>query len=161
MLQRIQTVFLLMVASLMTIFLFFPLWFINLQGGAEYHRLYAFFYYGFVSGNSPEETVTFWPYAISGVLAVIATIIAIFEAFSYKNRLTQIKLGALNSLVMAGALISAVWFTSDIQQIWEDIDPGQFGMGVIFPAIALLCNIFANRFIRKDEKLVKSIDRVR
>lgn len=161
MLQRIQTVFLLMVASLMTIFLFFPLWFINLHSGAEYHRLYAFFYYSFVSGNSPEETVVYWPYAISGILAVIATTVAVYEAFAYKNRLTQIKLGAFNSLVMAGALISAVWFTSNIQQIWEDIDPGRFGMGVIFPAIALLCNIFANRFIRKDEKLVKSMNRIR
>ena len=83
MLQIIQTVFLLMVASLMTIFLFFLLWFINLQGGAEYHRFYAFFYYGFVSGNSPEETVTFCPYAISVVLAVIVTIIAFFVGFSY------------------------------------------------------------------------------
>lgn len=161
MLQRIQTVFLIMIVFLMIVFLFFPVWINVLQDGLEIHRLNSLYFYSSIPGATPEETVIFWPYAISGIFAVLAVTIALIEAFSYGNRLRQIKLGALNSLLMAGALISAIWFTSQIQETFGEANPGEFGLGLFLPAIALLCNIFANRFIRKDEKLVRSMDRIR
>ena len=33
--------------------------------------------------------------------------------------------------------------------------------GLFLPAAALICNMIANRFIRKDERLVRSVDRIR
>jgi hypothetical protein len=34
-------------------------------------------------------------------------------------------------------------------------------MGLYLPIAAMICNILANRFIRRDENLVRSADRMR
>jgi hypothetical protein len=36
-----------------------------------------------------------------------------------------------------------------------------YEMGFFLVIIAMICNILANRFIRRDEKLVRSADRMR
>jgi hypothetical protein len=38
---------------------------------------------------------------------------------------------------------------------------GNYLMGFYLPVVALLFNLLSNRFIRKDEMLVKSADRIR
>jgi hypothetical protein len=38
---------------------------------------------------------------------------------------------------------------------------GEYGYAMWLPAIAMLSNLVANRFIRKDEKLVRDADRLR
>ena len=161
MIQRIQTVFLFMIIVLMVAFQFFPVWENIIQEGVEVYRLYPAFYYTMLPGANPAETVSYWPYALTGILAALTVIVSVIEIFSYKNRMNQIKLGALNSLLMGGSLILAIYFTSNIQEGWEIENPGQYGMAVFFPAISLICNMLANRFIRKDERLVKSMDRIR
>ena len=37
---------------------------------------------------------------------------------------------------------------------------GQYGLGIWLPGIAVLCNLLSNRFIRKDEKLVRDSERL-
>lgn len=159
MLQRIQTVFLLIIAALMTLFLFFPVWIGVYPDGSSSHQIFALFHYQY-GPDGQEETVEYLPYAISGILAGLAIVIAVVEAFAYKNRMTQVKLGALNALILGGSLASAIWIANQSMQGWEGIQ-GQYGIGVFFPVFALICNILANRFIRKDEKLVRSMDRIR
>jgi len=41
------------------------------------------------------------------------------------------------------------------------IDFPEKGIELAFPLISLFCLFMANIFIRKDEKLVKSVDRIR
>ncbi len=159
MLQRIQTVFLLIIVALMTLYLFFPIWIGTSENGSIAHQIFGLFHYQ-NNENVPEELVEYLPFAVSGILGGLAIVISLVETFAYKNRSTQIKLGALNALVLAGSLATGLWFTNQAIQNWTDIQ-GQYGIGVIFPVIALICNMLANRFIRKDEKLVRSMDRIR
>ena len=35
------------------------------------------------------------------------------------------------------------------------------GLGLWLPGAAVICNLLANRFIRKDERLVRDADRLR
>ena len=73
--------------------------------------------------------------------------------------MTQMKLGALNSLVMAGAVVCAVVF---IDQLSDQFEYGwQYGIGLYLPIGAVFFNFLANRFIRRDEKLVRNSERLR
>ena len=71
------------------------------------------------------------------------------------------KLGALNSLVLAGFLGLSVYFTFRMEKMIGVAGEGTYEFGMYLPAVALICNLLANRFIRKDEALVRSVDRIR
>ena len=160
MLQRIQTVFLFLVSLLMVVDVFSPIWInVNIETG-ESHILYSAFYEFIPAAGEPAQN-TFFPYAIVSLTALIAAGIAFYEIFQYKNRLTQMKLGALNSIIMTVCLGCSVWFATDGQQTWMPRNTGSYGYGLFLPAVAMILNIIANRFIRKDEKLVRSVDRIR
>ena len=68
------------------------------------------------------------------------------------------KLGALNSLFLAGTIAAAFIFSN---QLAKEFGGGQFGLGLWLPGIAVLGNLIANRFIRRDERLVRDSDRLR
>ena len=101
------------------------------------------------------------PYILSGSLAALSVIVALFEIFQYRNRLNQIKIGAINALIMAGALIACLYFTYKGQTELLPEIRGNYVFGVFFPLGAMLFNSLANRFIKKDEQLVRSVDRIR
>jgi hypothetical protein len=145
----------------MVLFLLFPVWTSSPGSEGTIYRLYSLFLYSGPSENPESGAWTFWPYLVSGAFAFLAIIVALIETFSYKNRMTQIKMGALNSLLLAGAMISIVWFVTQGQQEWIQSNPGNYSVGIILPTISLIFNLIANRFIRKDEKLVRSMDRIR
>lgn len=96
------------------------------------------------------------------ILAVAAAAIALYEIFQYKNRLTQMKLGMLNSLVMAGLMGCIFYFSSYVgEDLVKTQTEGDYLAGFYIPAVGLLCNVLANRFIKRDEDLVRSMDRLR
>ncbi len=140
--------------------LFFPVWENAQVSSGERHELYGL-YYRFTADIETASTYTFVPYIAIGVLAFVAGGIAFYEIFSYKNRLLQMKLGALNSVVMTATLGFSVWFATEGQKNWMPEEIGSYGIGLFLPPIAMICNILANRFIRRDEKLVQSVDRIR
>lgn len=92
----------------------------------------------------------------------VGAAVALVSIFQYKNRLRQIQLGALNSLIIGGSVIFT-WFVyiSKAELLIDPTKQGQFDVGFYLPLVALLLNSFANRFIRRDEKLVRSADRLR
>ncbi|MEM9857567.1 MAG: DUF4293 domain-containing protein [Bacteroidota bacterium] len=156
MLQRIQTVFLVLVAICMLLTFFLPFWTYQNTEQDIYYQLYALLYEANVDG---KITKLYYPYTFTAVLASLSIIVAIVEITRYDNRLLQIKLGALNSLFIAGALILATYFATDF--IKELNVTGSYGLAFFMPAAALFFNLLANRYIRKDERLVKSVDRIR
>lgn len=100
---------------------------------------------------------TFWV----GVLAILASGIAIFSIFQYRKRLLQMKLGAVNSLVMGGCLLLAYYYSTKGDMMLNPSTVGNYQLGFYIIAMAVACNSLANRFIRRDEKLVRSADRIR
>lgn len=162
MLQRVQSIFLLGVGICMGLMLIFDIWQeTNLEEGKQ-AVLNAYYLTVAEASEGGETQITAqegsWVIAI---LAILATITAFYEIFRYDNRLTQIKLGALNSLFMGGALGCSVWYSFEGEKIVDEATRGSYDIGFIFPCIALLLNVMANRFIRRDEKLVRSVDRLR
>lgn len=152
--QRKQTIFLALTAFCLVAMIFFPIW----TAGSPTGELMLFpLHYSIKTGE--VRTTTYFPYALCALLAVAAATISIIEIGKYKDRLLQIKLGALNSLLMAGAIGSAVYFAT--RMIKMNQVAGSYGFALWLPAIAMVSNMIANRFIRKDEKLVRDSDRIR
>ncbi|GAA4390090.1 hypothetical protein GCM10023186_37960 [Hymenobacter koreensis] len=99
-------------------------------------------------------------YAI-GALALASAAVALFEIFQFRNRFNQLKLGALNLLLISATLGASFYYSSVGEQMLNVKIPGDFEAGFYLPTLALLLNLLANRFIRSDEKLVRSMDRLR
>lgn len=89
---------------------------------------------------------------------VVLVLTGLLSVFSYKNRKRQILLNNISIIINAllvGVLI--YWLlnlSGGIQFPEKGIEP-------IFPLIAIICLFITNLYIKKDERLVKSVDRLR
>ncbi len=153
--QRIQTVFLVISILSLIVAIFFPIWAHETIG--QSHKLYALHYS--IIGQSGEMIRTqYMPYCLTAILAIASITLSVIEIGKYKNRMLQMKLGALNSLLLAGTIAAAFIFSN---QLAKDFGGGKLGLGLWLPGVAVLCNLLANRFIRRDEKLVRDSQRLR
>jgi hypothetical protein len=104
------------------------------------------------------QSATYFPYTLTAVFAIASMTVAFIEMGKFKNRMLQMKLGALNSLFLVATIGCAVYFASDLMKTFQG---GDYGLGLWLPGVAVLANLLANRFIRKDEKLVRDSERLR
>jgi len=99
------------------------------------------------------------------VAAILSAILALYSIFQYKNRMSQLKLGLLNIFLIAASLGFSIYFMYQGEALVEvatgGVMRGAYKIGIFLPALALLFNSMANRFIKKDEDLVRSVDRIR
>ncbi len=159
MIQRVQSLFLAGVAICLGATFFYPIWQkidINQEAGVILGALGV----EVLTPEQASEIVTF-PAAIIGILLAAGIIVSVFEIFQYRSRLNQIKLGALNSLILAAVLGLCVFLSFRLEQNFSSGSQGSYEMGMYLPAVALIFNLLANRFIRRDEQLVRSVDRIR
>lgn len=152
--QRIQTVFLVVAIISLILSILFPIWTYQDPLGQS-HELYPLHY---TIKQNAERNIQYFPYSITAILAIAAATLAIIEVGKFKNRVLQLKLGALNSLFMAGTIASAVIFSNQLIKAFQG---GQYGPALWLPGVAVICNLLANRFIRRDEKIVRDSDRLR
>lgn len=134
MIQRIQSVYLLLAAVVSGILIFFfPLYGL---GDRPYMIL---------------EDPTFV------ILTVLSVLISLFSIFRYRNRQQQVVSGRINIIInfVLFGLILFVYFNS------MNVDEAWLGAGAFMPLIAVILIILANRAIMKDEALVRAADRLR
>lgn len=152
--QRKQTIFLAIAAASLILMIFFPVW----QGKTESSTVTLYPLY-LKSVQGEVRTDVYFPYSIIAILAIAAATLSIFEIGKFENRLLQIKIGTLNSLFMAGSMGTAAYLM--IQVIKANQIEGTRGLALFLPGVAMISNVIANRFIRKDEKLVRDSERLR
>ncbi|MEN8884323.1 MAG: DUF4293 domain-containing protein [Flavobacteriales bacterium] len=147
MIQRIQTIYLAVAFIAMGLLLVFPF---STYAGIEFNSL------GFDDGTSVGVT---YPLFINVIISAILSLLAVF---SFKNRKRQILLSRIN---FAAVLILLIVMFVDFNQIEESLPINKteisYGIGMFLPIVALISLLMANRFITKDEKLIKSMDRIR
>ncbi len=151
--QRIQTLFLVLVVVSMLVSFFLPIWMVS--NGTTEMQLYPLHFSTIENG---VKTTQYFPFSLMAILMAAAATIAIMEIMRFDNRMTQVKLGTLNSLILALVLGSVVYFYN---QVTNQYGFGKFGISIWVPFIGVACNWLAIRFIRKDEKLVRDSDRIR
>ena len=160
MIQRIQTVFLILVIAGIIAYLLLPFWIkLDPVNGTELTGT-PFFLKQSSPGNN-EATIIYMPYIFCGVGAILVIGIASLEIFQYKNRLTQIKLGLVNSILLTLVLFFSAWLGMQAQRNFIPGVAGTFKPGLFAIVIAMVFNSLANRYIKKDEDLVRSADRIR
>jgi hypothetical protein len=163
MLQRIQSVYLAIVAIASLMLFFFPLadYYNDLEGN------YKFFIYGMrCMDPEPKEIASafftsrliFLPLIFLTTASFIFSVAAIFL---YKNRFLQIRICAFNMITNI-VLIMVVFFfyATKIQEVTKT-EPEYNYIGMVLPLVSIVFLILSNRAIRKDEKLVKSAERLR
>ena len=162
MLQRVQSLFLLGVAICMGLLLVTDIWEETLPDKNQKIELdaYTLETSSLSKGSETNFTVVYYTWYIAA-LALLSAVVALFEIFCYHNRLTQLKLGFLNVLLMMGVLGSTVYFIFEGETLSANATQGDFEIGIYLPGLALIFNLLANRFIRRDEQLVRSVDRLR
>ena len=92
-----------------------------------------------------------------GVFFIVSALLAILAIFKFKNRQNQFVLNRLNIIVnfyLLGVLIY-LSLTLPGESVSEK------GIGVYFPLVSVVLLVLANKAIKKDEDLVKSVDRIR
>ncbi|BDC99721.1 DUF4293 domain-containing protein [Persicobacter psychrovividus] len=157
MIQRIQTVFLFLVSALLVAACFFPVWAFDAAGG-EVHQLFLLGYNHIsASGEIVKEAM---PYAALGMLAFAAATISLISIFQFKNRMKQLKLGYINAFLMIGIMAGSLYLVK-YNLVELAGGKGNYSVGFFLVVGAIVANMVAGKFIRKDEELVRSMDRMR
>ncbi|AZA81634.1 DUF4293 domain-containing protein [Chryseobacterium lactis] len=109
----------------------------------------------FITG---QDVVVFGTLPVLNIACIVLVLVGAFSVFSFKNRKRQILLNTISIIINALLIgVLAYWLLNlpgGIQFPEKGIEP-------IFPLIAVICLLIANIFIRRDERLVKSVDRLR
>ncbi len=146
------------VALAMGAFIALPVWNKTAAGGEESVTLDAFVIRHQLNSIQAEIQPAYYHLG----LAVLIAGIALFAIFKYKNRLMQSALCAVNSILMTALLGVVVYQTMfKAGKIFEPEAAGNYGYGFYALVVAMLANVLANRFIRRDEKMVKESNRFR
>ena len=159
MIQRIQSVYLALSAILLGLMFFFPI--AEIKGDS---LLYEFSAFGFapLSENSDLPAVVMLANIIPIYVWIGIIITFIFISIGlYKKRKVQLKLNRLIFLLTLG-LIVYIYFEADKAVEFFNSSQNPLYKASIYFAVASLPLLFlANRGIKKDEDLVKSLDRIR
>ncbi|MEQ9402024.1 MAG: DUF4293 domain-containing protein [Cyclobacteriaceae bacterium] len=162
MIQRAQSIFMFIAAAAMVAMTFFPLW---EKADIETSRLVTLnaFEVRFEQQNAGEEMELLGTQNVMliSIGAFLAAAVMLFSIFKYKNRMTQVKLNALFSLLSAATIVGIVLYSLKANELMAPERQGAFLLGFYLPIVAMFNNFLANRFIRKDEALVRSADRIR
>ena len=138
MIQRIQTVYLLLTSVISGVLIFvFNLWETIKQ---------EIFVVDLFSREAITLKVIPFMFFASALLALIAI-------FLFKNRKLQFVFGRI--IILIGLLIYLSLNLSGEASVSEK------GIGMFLPVLAILFIVLANKAIKKDEDLVKSVDRLR
>jgi len=97
-----------------------------------------------------------------GLLMALVGIIALYAIFQFRNRLLQTGLCAINALLLTGIMGIILYRALYAgKEYGNPSDQGTFLLGFYAVIAALLFNALANRFIRRDEKMVRDSNRLR
>ena len=136
MIQRIQAVYLLLALLINAGLIFvWPLW-INTNG---------------VEVFAKSEVPIFVAFLGSAVLALTSIV-------SFKDRKRQFILGRLNIILN---FILLAFFVYRSLNLSGETTVSEKGIGMLFPIFSIVLLALANKAIKKDEDLVKSVDRLR
>ena len=141
MIQRKQTIFLLLSMLVIALSFFFPIL------GVE--------------GVVGQEDLLFNLSAMSGNIGLFITMLAAFllngaAIFAYKERRKQMK------MILGGVALMVIWYILIAITIhWADVRLYHWHISAILPLLVIILNLMAYKGVKHDENLIKSMDRIR
>jgi phosphoglycerol transferase MdoB-like AlkP superfamily enzyme len=157
MLQRIQTVWLLLAGlTIFGLFLFPYLQYIDVAGLGR--KLLVTGSYTAVNGESIKEE----SFILQMIATVVLGLLPVYIIFKFKDRKTQIKLVFLEIVLI---ILFALWLYSSSSSILAStsqyLSASNIGVGFFLLPVAIIFLSMALGGIRKDEQLIKSAERLR
>ena len=158
MIQRIQTIYLLISSVLLLITFFIPFASFGDFDSGNYALLSTCSVSNF--GELSIEISSLY-YSLS-VFTVILTGISFGIIFLFKNRKLQINLAQINLLLHALYYVLVYYIINNALIINDEsfVSP-QYKFNFYFPVISFVLIFLALKAIKKDDNLVKSVDRIR
>ncbi len=152
MIQRIQSLYLLAVVALMAAAIFTPLAYF--VAGVEEFKLYAF---ALKNAETTHSTM------YMGIIVALAAIVPLVALFAFKNRMLQIRLCAVELVLLLGAEIFMAIYYYLSNRMFSQFEFHEQGIhiAIVFPLVAIILDYLALRAIFRDEMLVRSLDRIR
>ncbi len=145
MIQRIQSIFLILAAA----------------------SFFALFYMPFASSDQVaagvlnDQIYSVEDHILLGALCILGGLLSLVAIFLYKNRPLQLRLGYFVMVFAVLIIITAVMvFLNESQGIDSKVNISE-GFGIGMPILTIILVALANRFIKKDQNLIKSMDRLR
>ncbi|WP_299127307.1 DUF4293 domain-containing protein [uncultured Winogradskyella sp.] len=136
MIQRIQTLYLLLVLGISAGLIFvFHLWTNN--EGLKIYAIDNYAYLGLFLGSA---------------------LLSLISIFSFKNRKSQFVLGRIN--IILNFILLGIFVYQSLN-VSGETNVSEKGIGILLPVFSIVCLVLANKAIKKDEDLVKSVDRLR
>jgi hypothetical protein len=156
MIQRIQSVYLLLAAVSGLVLYFLPIaWFYGELNTIEWFvcRL---------NDHVPSNTAIFGKLFLLplSVINLVNTLLAVYTIFSYKKLSRQLQFVRLN-IFLTFIYIAAVFFYYADTIGSKVLVSAQYSFGAFLPLISLIFLLLAMRGIQADIKLIKSVDRLR
>ncbi|MGH1518864.1 DUF4293 domain-containing protein [Chryseobacterium sp. JK1] len=109
----------------------------------------------FITG---QDVAVFGSIPVINIGSIVLVVIGALSIFSFKNRKRQILLNTISIIINALLIgVLAYWLLN----LSGGINFPEKGIEPVFPLVAVICLLIANIYIRKDERLVKSVDRLR
>ena len=155
MIQRIQSIYLFFAALMIFGLYFFPLAHdVFISGMPTTIKVTGLFQH--VNGQIVHTQVFTALTAVTGIVALVPLVVI----FLYKNRKQQINFCYVAILFI---IAYSFWMSQTVKAAAEDLILGtnNFGVGLFLTSISLFLMIMAIKAIQRDDKLVKSADRLR
>lgn len=144
MIQRIQSVWLL-VSGLLALATFrLAFWATQLKDGSPVRKLYT---------QTSDSLLIY-------IAVLLLIVISLGTIALFKNRPLQTRLCLLGVVVSIGLLVLECREVAE-QKLAANYADGSWQPGITIPVLVIIALILAMRGIRKDAKLVKSLDRLR
>ncbi|MGJ1194770.1 DUF4293 domain-containing protein [Sphingobacterium spiritivorum] len=157
MIQRIQTVWLLLAGvTIFALFLFPYLQYIDVAGIGR--KLLVSGSFTAVNGESVKEE----SFILQSIATVVLGLIPIYIIFKFKDRKMQIKLILLQMVLVVLFFFWLYSFSGDIlSKTSQYLSASNIGVGFFLFPVAIVFLSLAFGGIRKDERLIKSAERLR
>lgn len=113
----------------------------------------------FVGQTESNAALGQWSMAsINQTIQLVLMVLIVWSIFKFKQRLHQFVLNRL-SIILNFVLVGVFAYQS--LNLPGEASVSQKGIGVVLPIISIVFLVLANKAIKRDEDLVKSVDRLR
>lgn len=152
MIQRKQTIFLLIAVILTIVCLCLPIGSIIAENTFGDKSV---IYNLWITSADGNHSLSVWPLF---AILLITCPIALIAIFTYRNRITQSRFCMFNILLLLGWYVVYAMIILNLQESGNEI---KISFPVILPVISMILYFMARKAILADEALVRSADRIR
>ena len=162
MIQRLQTLYLLIVIILSVVSLCSTIGVYN--AGGEPIAEFSNFTFSTLSEPFTQMQAS-GPWAL-GVILIAVIAIAAFTIVIFHKRVLQMRLTIFTMLLLIGYILAYVFYAWVYQQKLNEIQAAfqpefQLRLNTVYPLVSVILCFLAFRGIRRDEKLIRSLERIR